>query len=277
MQWQKYSMKIYLMVSICMLSGCAGPYIHSSSIHHDHALYSEYLQTDGIAFLTPSTITGQEEDKQALAFIFSEVLSNIRPDIRRVTLPETLSAVNQAGFTDEYMLMYKHYHHTGIFKHASLKRIGELTGTRYVVQLKLAGFKQGSNGRFGLLGFRILDTRSASIRLFLQIWDTQEGTIAWEAVHEMNYANDTFSEQNITFRQIVLKSAEELLMKLPKSTLANNTKRAVEKDKALTEAVAKTKKTVISLDEKTEQTEQEQKDETEKGINGKISRINYYP
>ncbi len=202
------------------LGGCGGPYIFSSSIHHDHDLYSEQLQNKGIAFLTPSTITGQEEDKQALAFIFSEVLADIRPDIRRVTLPETLSAINKAGLSNEYMSMYQHYYQTGIFKYSALKRIGELTQTRYVVQLKLSGFKQNSNGRLGLLGFRILDTRSARIRLFVQIWDTQEGTIAWEAIHEMNYADDTFSEKNISFREIVLKSAENILAKLPKSKLA---------------------------------------------------------
>jgi len=207
------------------LGGCGGPYIFTSSVHHDHELYSGQLQTDGIAFLTPSTITGQEEDKQALAFIFSEVLANIRPDIRRVTLPETLSAVNKAGLTDDYMSMYQHYYQTGIFDYHSLKHIGELTNTRYVVQLKLSGFEQNTNGRLGFLGFRILDTRSARIRLFMQIWDTHEGTIAWEAVHEMNYADDTFSEKNISFRDIVLKSAEEILVQLPRSNLALKTEK----------------------------------------------------
>ena len=202
------------------LSGCGGPYIYASSEYYTHNLYPERLQNEGIAFLTPSTITGQEEDKQALAFIFSEVLAEIRPDIRRVSLPETLSAINKAGLTEDYMLMYEYYYQTGIFKYDFLRRIGELTKTRYVAQLKLSGFEQIINGRLGLLGFRILDTRSARIRLFMQIWDTQEGTIAWESELEMNYADDTFSERNISFREITLKSAKEILAQLPKSSLA---------------------------------------------------------
>jgi len=219
-----------LLIAIYSLSGCAGPYVFSTSSHQDHDLYSEKLQSEGIAFLTPSTITGQEQDKQALAFIFSEVLAKTRPDIRRVTLPETLSAVNRADMVDEYMLMYQQYQQTGIFKHASLKRLGELTNARYVAQLKLAGFEQDSSGRFGVLGLRVLETKSANIRLFLQIWDTKMGTIAWEAEHEMNVAEDVFTEKKITFREVVTKSAEEIFTKLPENTIAKDKKDGAEKD-----------------------------------------------
>lgn len=211
-----------LLPVLCLLglSACTGPSVYSSSTFQDHRLHSDRLQSDGIAFLTPSTITGQEQDKQALAFIFSEVLAKVRPDIRRVTLPETLSAVNRANMVDEYMKMYQQYQQTGIFKQAWLRRLGQVTGSRYVAQLKLAGFQQASSGRLGLLGLRILETKSANIRLFLQIWDTETGTIAWEAEHEMNVAEDVFTERKITFREVVSRSAEQILEKLPEQELA---------------------------------------------------------
>lgn len=207
---------------LCMtLSACGGPYIHSSSQHRAHGLQATALQEQGLAFLTPSTITGQEEDKQALAFIFAEVLSQLRPDIKQVSLPQTLTAVNNAGLTREYLHMYRHYRHTGIFKYPILKQLGELTEARFVAQLKLAGFEQGTRGRFGMLGWRVLDTKHANIRLFIQIWDTRAGTIAWEASHEMDYAYDTVTENSVSFRTIVEKSAQEIIAHLPKQQFAD--------------------------------------------------------
>jgi hypothetical protein len=203
-------------------TGCGGVFIHSNSHHHDISLASEQLYAEKFAFITPSTITGQEEDKQALALIFTEALAQMYPDIHYISLAETLSAVNKAGLTDEYRQMYEHYRYTGIFKRSTLQKIGQVSGARYVVQLKLAGFEQGTEGRFGLLGWRIVDTKFAKIRLFVQVWDTAEGAIVWEATHEMNYAYDTIQETNVTFRNIVNVSAQEVLQLLPKRQQADS-------------------------------------------------------
>ncbi len=221
-----------IILVVGLSAGCTGPYIHSTSAYRDHDLYASVLQQQGMAILTPSTITGQEEDKQALAFIFTQVLADLRPDIRQVSLPQTLSMVNKAGLTSDYLHMYHHYRHTGIFKHNVLRQIGELTDSRYVAQLKLAEFEQGSRGRFGMLGLRLVDTKHANIRLFMQIWDTEEGRIVWEASHEMEYAYNTVSESSVSFRTIVEHSAQEIISKLPQQRFSEakpnlNTKHAV--------------------------------------------------
>jgi hypothetical protein len=197
-----------------MTASCAGTSIYSTSHHHNSGLHASQLQQEGLAFLTPSTVTGQEEDKQALALVFGEVLTRLYPKVRSVSLPETLSAINRNALTDEYRTLYEHYRHTGIFRHESLRKIGQATGARYVAQLKLAGFEQGSAGRFGIFGWRMVDTKHTQIRLFMQIWDTQEGNIVWEATHEMNYSYDTVWENSVSFRRIVQASAQELLERL---------------------------------------------------------------
>ena len=45
-------------------------------------LQPDDFRTGGIVFITPSSITGQEEDKQALALAFTAVLLKARPDLR---------------------------------------------------------------------------------------------------------------------------------------------------------------------------------------------------
>jgi hypothetical protein len=173
------------------------------------------LETHGLAFITPSTVTGREQDIQALAFIFAEVLRKQRPNIRVVSLPNTLSAINKADLAEEYKTMYVDYSDTGIFKKDALRLIGETTGARYLAQLKLSSFHQDASGRFGVFGLRLVKTREANIRLFFQIWNSEEGAIVWEGAEELNYAWDTFKEKPVSFQLAVEEIARNLIEKLP--------------------------------------------------------------
>lgn len=201
--------------TMALAPACSLHQVHSDANHQTFSLRPGDLERSGLAFITPSTVTGQEEEKQAVAFVFAEVLKERRPAIRVLALAETLSAVNAAGLADEYRKMYADYRDTGIFKRDILAQVGAVTKTRYVAQLKLAGFTQSSSNRFGILGIRIVDTRSARIRLFFQVWDTTDGTIAWEGVHEMDYAFESMEEKAVTLRTILKETAQALVDRLP--------------------------------------------------------------
>jgi len=179
------------------------------------SLGSSQLESHGIAFITPSAATGQEEEKQAVAFVFAEVLKRQRERVRVVALAESLNAINKAGLADAYKRMYDDYRDTGLLKRDILEQLGQATGSRYIAQIKLQGFWQGAKERFGILGLRIIETRFASVRIFFQIWDSRDGTIAWEGMQEILYARDRINEQPVTFRTAVEHAAEELMARLP--------------------------------------------------------------
>ena len=205
---------ISIFVAATLFSACSHQ-VYTSEEHRAFNLTAADLYQKGIAFTTPSSITGREQDRQSLALTFAEVLREKRPDINVVSLPETLSAINKAGLLQEYMQMYENYEQTGIFDHSSLKKISAVTGTRYIAQLNLSGFDQGEKGRFGIFGFRVLETKRANIRVFLQIWDSEEGGIAWEGYEEINYATETYTEQAITFYDIAREIAEHMVGRIP--------------------------------------------------------------
>ncbi|HEX7533705.1 MAG TPA: hypothetical protein VF343_00485, partial [Syntrophales bacterium] len=179
------------------------------------SLKAQDLSTYGMAFITPSTVTGQEEEKQEVALTFTGVLKKERPAILCLSLPETLNAINQAGLSEDYKRMYVDYRDTGIFNRDILRKVGEATKTRYVAQIKLMAFSQGSDNRFGVFGLRMIDTKFADLRLFFQIWNTQDGTIAWEGSQEIHYAIDRVSEKPVTQRVIIEKAAHDIVSKLP--------------------------------------------------------------
>jgi hypothetical protein len=111
--------------------------------------------------------------------------------------------------------MYVDYRDTGIFNRDILRKVGEATKTRYVAQLKLMAFTQGSEARFGVLGLRLIDTKYADLRLFFQIWNTQDGSIVWEGVQEIHYAIDRVTEKPVTQKTIIEKAAHAIVSTLP--------------------------------------------------------------
>jgi hypothetical protein len=208
-------LSVFAAAALCF--GCAIPQTYHSTQYRTFALGPDDLTQYGLAFITPSTVTGQEQEKQTVAFTFSEVLYTQRPDIPVRTLPQTLSAVNRAGLEEEYTQMFVDYQNTSLFKTASLKDVASATGMRYLGQLKLSGFQQGSDGRFGVFGLRLINTKQASIRLFFQIWDSTNGSIVWEGVDELQHSMDTATEETVTLKKVLEKASVHLVDQLPKS------------------------------------------------------------
>jgi len=204
-----------VLVVIVLVSGCAVNTEYSASFHSNESLSPGDIQQGGLAFITPSTVTGQEQDTQALALAFASILIAERPNTSVVKLSETLSAINKNKLNASYNLMYSNYNATGILDSEILKVIGELTSSRYLVQLKLSHFKQDSKNRLNLLGWRISQTNKANIRLYMQIWDSATGTIAFEGSEEVNLAFDSSAEKAVTFQSIVTTAAKNMIRNLP--------------------------------------------------------------
>ena len=201
------------------LAGCGSmlPQIDAKITHKEIALDAADLVAGGIGFLTPSAATGREADKQALALSFATRLEKDRTDLRVIPLPAILSAVNAAELDQEYKQMFRDYLETGILDGALLKRIGEIGQVRYLAQLNLASFEQLSRSRFSLIGLRFVDTKQANIRVFLQVWDSQTGSVAWEGGGEVNYAFESVTERPVTFQQVAATAADRIYAGLPRS------------------------------------------------------------
>lgn len=207
---------------VLMLNACASQQLQTKTQQNIPTtqvlvidLQSKDLRTGGIAFITPSSVTGQEEDKQALALAFTEVLLKMRPDLRVVPLPQTLSAINRVGLTREYRQMFEDYRLTGIFERETLQKVAEVTQARYLAQLKLGAFRQESKDRFGMFGLRVVDTKTSTIRLFLQIWDSRDGSVAWEGAQESTVSHESLAEEYVSMKSIVQESARDLVAHLP--------------------------------------------------------------
>ena len=206
-----------LLAAILLMSqaACVTPQVQVSTQVLALNLTANDFKQSGLAFLTPSSFTGQEEDKQSMALSFHDVMQKARPGMRIVSLPVTLTAVNRAGLAGEYRRMLEDYRLTGLLDRDVLIKVGKLADVRYLAQLKLAGFRQESKDRWGTMGIRILQTKSTVVRLYLQIWDASDGSIAWEGSTELTMAHDGVREGPVTFRNIIEEAARQLVAQVP--------------------------------------------------------------
>ncbi len=204
------------LAAAALCCGCAIPQTYHTTQNRTSILGPDDLARHGLALITPSTVTGQEEEKQAVALTFTEALYTHRPDISVRDLPQTLSAINRAGLDDQYTHMFEDYSKTGLFRLASLREIASATGVRYLGQLKLSGFSQGSDGRLSVFGLRLVNTKQARVRLFFQIWDSADGSIVWEGVDELQHCLDSPTESTITLKMVIELASKHLIDKLPK-------------------------------------------------------------
>jgi hypothetical protein len=192
----------------------------ANQVRHEVATTNLALAPDdperhGVGFLTPAAATGREADKQTLAQAFARELAAARPGVKVVPLPTVLSEVNAADLDQQYKRMYRDYLETGILEGSVLKRVGEISGARYLVQLSLAEFQQQSRGRFSFLGLRMIDTKQANMRVFVQLWDSTTGGVAWEGSGELNYAYESAAENPAPFLEAASLAARRLYEELP--------------------------------------------------------------
>jgi heme-degrading monooxygenase HmoA len=205
-----------LILASGLVAGCSGPSVYYPTVKEQVISLSKGdLEASGIAFITPATVTGQEQEKEAVALTFTDVLKAERPQLKVSTLAQTLGAVNRAGLADIYKRMYDDYRDSGLFPADALRRIGAATGMRYVAQLKLQNFSENSKGRFGFLGLRLVETQYADVRLYMTVWDSRDGTVAWEAMQELRITRENATEEPLMLRKVLERSSREVIAKLP--------------------------------------------------------------
>jgi hypothetical protein len=203
-----------------LLAGCVNTgQLASDTEVIDFSLDTTHFHDEGLGFLTPVSATGQEADRVALAIAFADAVDESCDDLKVVRLAEVLSAVNRSGLAAEYKRMIDDYNATGILERETLRKVGMASDARYLGLLSLGRFSQQANKRFSIGGIRIIDTKQASIRLSLQIWDSETGAIAWEGSDEIHYAYDTGREKPVNLSFVAAKAAGNLIDTIPEPGL----------------------------------------------------------
>lgn len=145
-----------------------------------------------LGIVAPSGIQGLTP---TVSHALVRALGQASPPIRAVTMPEVLNRLTDRGLAAEYTELLAGYGRSGIPERERLRRIGGALDSRYLLQPGLAEFSQSLVDKFEFSGLKIVQTRISSLRLWLQLWDTQTGHVLSESTGELTVATPLLSQE----------------------------------------------------------------------------------
>ena len=141
------------------------------------------------ASLDLSTLTG--ERVATFGVVAPPALQGLGPPpLVAQPIPDTLNALNQQGLTGEYAELLSGFARSCVLERKRLQSLGSALRSRYVLLPGLAGFDEVLADSFEVSGLKIVRSRISTLRLWLQLWDTQTGRLLWESSGEARVASE---------------------------------------------------------------------------------------
>jgi len=204
----------FLALVLVLLSGCDPPYLadaYAASTTTPKSFDTSELARMPVvvlAFVTPGNLQGFSP---TLSHALSGALTEVSPPIREISTDETLNRLTDQGLATEYADLRAGFARNGILDRPRLRRIGSGVGGRYVLLPGIAQFDEQILDKFEAWGIKLLRNRVTTLRLWLQLWDSQTGHIVWQSSGEVTTATVFLSpKQTIALEQ----TAKKLLVRM---------------------------------------------------------------
>jgi hypothetical protein len=194
---------------VLLLAGCGPPYLsgmYATSTPKQRSFDTSELVSMPVAvlaFVAPGNLQGFSP---ALSHALNTALIEVTPPIREISPEEILNLLTDRGLATDYADLRADYARSGILDRQRLRRIGTGLGSRYVLLPGLAQFDETIIDKFEAAGIKLLRNRVTTLRLWLQLWDSQTGHMVWESFGEDSTAA-VFSSprQSVALEQIAKK------------------------------------------------------------------------
>jgi len=192
-----------------LLAGCDPPYLSdtyaTSTPKRTSFAASDLTRTPVVVlgFVAPGNLQGLSP---TLSHALSGALAEVTPPIREIPTDQTLNWITDKGLATEYADLRAGFSRNGILDRQRLRRIGLGLGSQYVLLPGLAQFNEEILDKFEAAGIKLLRNRVTTLRLWLQLWDSQTGHIVWESSGEATTASVFLSpKQTVALEQITKK------------------------------------------------------------------------
>jgi hypothetical protein len=198
-----------LVLAAALLIGCTPLYLsdtHTTSTPKSQFFDVAELAREPVATLGLLSPAGLQGFNPPLSHALNAALSEASPPIRGIAAHETVNMLNEQGLAGEYGTLIAGFGRGGILERIPLERIGSALSSRYVLLPGLAEFNQAIIDRLSIYGWNTIQSRVTTLRLWLQLWDTQTGKIVWESAGEVTVASKLLrSEQTVALDEIAQK------------------------------------------------------------------------
>jgi len=207
--------RVLLATAVMLLAGCDPPYLsdtYATSTPKPASFETADLARMPVvvlAFMAPGNLQGLSP---TLSHALVGALAEVSPPIREISTDETLNQLTDKGLATEYADMRAGFARNGMLDRQRLRRIGLELGSRYVLLPGVAEFNEEILDKYEAAGIKLLRNRVTTLRLWLQLWDSQTGHIVWESSGEATAATVFLSpKQTVALEQITKKLLVRML------------------------------------------------------------------
>jgi hypothetical protein len=148
-----------------------------------------------IAVLTPVSVSSLRGNEAGMGQYLGDVIKKVAPNLKLIEEHQAISLINKQGLVEQYTRMRSELEMTNILDRDILRTIGDALGSRYVFQPRLSYFIQDMLDRWEIPAFNLKfsRTRYATMRLSLQLWDSETGELLWSSAAESNFQSEGVS------------------------------------------------------------------------------------
>jgi hypothetical protein len=200
---------VFSATAAVLLAGCDPPYLsdtYATSTPKPASFDTSDLAREPVvvlAFVAPGNLQGLNP---TLSHALSGALAEVTPPIREIPTDQTLNWLTDNGLATEYADLRAGFARNGMLDRQRLRRIGSGLGSQYVLLPGLAQFDEEILDKYEAAGLKLLRNRVTTLRLWLQLWDSQTGHIVWESSGEATTATVFLSaKQTVALEQITKK------------------------------------------------------------------------
>jgi hypothetical protein len=174
-----------------LFGGCTPLYLsdtHTTSTPRSQSFDVAQLAREPVAsfgLIAPAALQGFSA---TLLYALGTALLEASPPIRGIPDNDTVNILNGQPLAAEYGDLISGFARSGILERERLQRIGSALGSRYVLLPGLAEFNQVIIDRFEIQGFKLIQIRVTTLRVWLQLWDIRMGQILWQSTGEITAA-----------------------------------------------------------------------------------------
>lgn len=166
--------------------GCAARVIDDSKLQYLAPEFTDNSLTEhGLSLLPVVAGQGQEGLRRPLAAKLEVHLTTQLPEGRFSGAIQTLDQINEADLTEAYAQMIDDYARAAILNKRTLHEIGEATGIRYLLHVKLLDQSRTERLARAVLSDDIVSLEGKNVNIFGQVWDCGLGDVVWEGTGEV--------------------------------------------------------------------------------------------
>ncbi len=182
---------IYILILGLFVGGCtASMHTFSEEQFRDDSFSIDSVDEYGMALLP---ISGSNQTFNSVVAIAADEILQSYEFNNYVGHRQVAGDLNSQNLVGEYQEMIHNYHSSGIADNTKLRKIGEATGTRYLLKIQIGSLNREAETETNYFDGSVHTAEQKDVRIYGLLWDASNGDVVWEGASTAMAAEGEFT------------------------------------------------------------------------------------